>query len=217
MLARPLLLAGGAIVLVLLLVVVGLRVRSGSGDGSSPTATAQLPTAETSVPAGSIVARPSGAAPAPGTPDAGTPRVVALTGATVGPVVFTTSVDPATQAPGKAVTDVPTTTSDIYAVLPLESVEPGAVIAATWSYNGTPITSLSSSITASSGGSNTWVAFQLQRVDTGTPQSRGGMSWPDGTYQVTVTVNGQTAQQATLTVTRDTGSTPGSLPMPATG
>lgn len=200
--------------LVLLLIFVGIKVRPGSGDDPTPLPTltpgAGMPTAVLTPPSASLIGLPSGGGLATGTPGSGTPGPVMIGNATFGPVVFTTSVDPSSQAPASDMTKIPSSATDVYAVLALHNVPAGTVIDATWAYDGNPISSLSSSATLPTDATDTWIAFRINRFDTGTPEPATELGWPDGEYQVTIMVNGQQAQQATVRINRsfDASGTP---------
>ena len=134
-----------------------------------------------------------------GTPGAGP---VSIGGTTIGQVVWASTVDQVTQAPSEPLDTIPSDTAEIYAALPLTSIAAGTVIGATWSYNGVPLDTLSSSITATTDATNTWVAFRLDRTAPGTPPStpRSESDWPDGDYGVVITVDGEVVQESTVTV-----------------
>ncbi len=205
--------------LVLVLIVVGWSVqRGGNGDdvvpdtagNGQPAATASVDTAgngQLAVTASVDTAGPAGAA-SPGDPAAGpsvvngTPGAgpVSVGGTTIGTIVWASEVDPATQAPAGALETIPDNVAEIYAALPLSSIAAGSVVGASWSYNGVPLDTLTSSVTASTATTDTWVAFRLDRVESGTPSPRSETDWPDGEYGVVITVDGQVVQESTVTV-----------------
>ncbi len=193
--------AVGLGVLVIVLIVVGWSVQragDGAGDDVVPdTAGNGQPTATASV----DTAGPAGLAADPsvvnGTPGAGP---VSVGGTTIGTIVWASEVDPATQAPAGALETIPDNVAEIYAALPLTSIAAGSVVSASWSYNGVPLDTLTSAVTASTATTDTWVAFRLDRVDSGTPAPRSDEDWPDGEYGVVITVDGQVVQESTVTV-----------------
>ena len=186
--------AAGLGVLVLVLIVVGWSVQRGDGGDAAPdVAVDGGPTATAIVEPGPQ----EGAMPAAGD---GTPGAVSVGGTTIGQIIWSDAVDPATQAPAEPLESIPDDSTEIYAALPLTSVAAGATIAATWTYNGEPLETLTSSVTATEASTDTWVAFRLDRVDPATPVARSEADWPDGEYGIVVTVDGQTVQEATVMV-----------------
>ncbi len=197
---RPIWWAVGTAVLVLILIVVGWSVRGSGGDGPAPDVAlggTLTPTAQVDTQGPAAVTGPAVTEVVNGTPGAGP---VSIGGTTIGDVVWTSAVDPATQAPAESLDTIPSNAAEMYAALPLTSVAAGTVIGAAWSYNGVPLDALSSSVTASVAATNTWVAFRLGRIDSGTPMPRSESDWPDGDYGVVITVDGQVVQEGTVTV-----------------
>ncbi len=196
---QPIWWAAGLGVLVVILIVVGWSVQRSGGDVAPDTAGNGQPAASTSVdtvgPA--EVPSPAGASVVNGTPGAGP---VSLGGTTIGAVVWADEVDPTTQSPAGALETIPDNVAEIYAALPLTSIAAGSVVSASWSYNGVPLATLTSSVTASTATTDTWVAFRLNRVGAGTPAPRSDEDWPDGDYGVVITVDGQVVQESTVTV-----------------
>lgn len=112
----------------------------------------------------------------------GTPEIVT---AELGEVVWTTAVDPA----GLPATPVPGFAPDaaaIYAVLPVVRIDARSTISATWTYNGTSLDALGSSVTVNEAREGGWIEFHLNRT--------GAELWPDGTYEITVSANGRVVQ-----------------------
>lgn len=193
--------AAGLGVVVLVLIVVGWSVQRGGGDADVVPDTADngQPTTTAVATAGPAeVASQIGPSVVAGTPGAGP---VSVGGTTIGEVVWTGAVDPATQAPAEPLETIPDDTPEIFATLPLTSIAAGTVIGATWSYNGVPLDTLTASVTASTASADTWVAFRLDRVENpATPEPRSEADWPDGEYGVVITVDGQVVQESTVTV-----------------
>ena len=123
---------------------------------------------------------------------AGTPVTFRSEHAEVGPVVWTTRVDPATKAPLERVNSFPADAQAIVATVPLARVETGTILAASWTYNGTPIEGLGGSVTAATAARDVWVAFDLTR--------QVAEPWPAGTYAILVTVDGRPAQASEVTI-----------------
>lgn len=185
-----------------MLIIVGWNVqRDGDGDDVVPdtAGNGQLtPTAVVDTVGPAEAASPGGPTMVAGTPGAGP---VSVGGTTIGEVVWTGEVDPATQAPVEPLETIPDDTPAIYAALPLTSIAAGTVIGASWSYNGVPLDRLTASVTASTSTVDTWVAFRLDRVeDPSTPEPRSEADWPDGEYRVVITVDGQVVRESTVTV-----------------
>ncbi len=197
---QPIWWAAGLGVLVLVLIIVGWNVQRGRGDDVAPdTADNSQPTTTAVVAVGPTeIASPAGPSLVAGTPGAGP---VSVGGTTIGEVVWTGAVDPATQAPAEPLETIPDDAPEIYAALPLTSIAAGTVIGAAWSYNGVPLDTLSASVTASTASAGIWVAFRLERAENpATPEPRSEADWPDGEYGVVITVDGQVVQEATVTV-----------------
>ncbi len=118
----------------------------------------------------------------------GTPEVVT---AELGDVVWTTVVDPA----GLPATPVAVFTPDapmIYAALPVIRIAAGTTISAVWTYNDTSLDALASSVNASETRAGGWIEFHLNRT--------GPEPWPDGTYGITVSANGQVIQTGEIRI-----------------
>jgi hypothetical protein len=181
------------------LILVGCNVR---GDGDDPAPTATTGTGPTTTAEESAVPTAGPTAPADegvvnGTPGAGP---VSLGGMTVGPVIWATSVDPTSQAPTEPIDVVPEDVDTIYAAVPVSGLAAGTVVAASWTFEGTPLADLATSVTASTDVAETWVAFRLDRVEPATPAPRGETGWPDGEYGVVVTIDGQLVQESVVSV-----------------
>jgi hypothetical protein len=167
-----------------------------SGSNDSPAATSTpAPTATPTVLAATPAPSPA-ASPSPLPDFAATPGVFTSSQADVGKIVWTTAIDPTTKAPTGRATELTPTIETIYAALPVYRVQPGTVFTAKWTYNNTPVDALTSQVTASGGYDEAWIEFHLTRA--------ANQPWPTGTYQVTVLVGGQQAEQGTVQV-RDAG------------
>lgn len=112
--------------------------------------------------------------------------------AELGPIVWTAMVDPATLAPIQPVETFPIDTSTIYAAVPVRHIEPGTVITASWTYNGTPINGVGSTYTAPGQAEGVWLEFHLTRTS---PET-----WPDGTLAMMIYVDGQPALTSSIAV-----------------
>jgi hypothetical protein len=102
-------------------------------------------------------------------------------------------IDPATNAPVRRATAFITTDAIIYAVLPVERIEQGSAVEATWSYNGIPVPALTATVTVGQTYEHGWIEFHLTL-----PQ---GQIWPTGEYTISIAINGQPAAESTIEVT----------------
>lgn len=108
------------------------------------------------------------------------------------PIVWASSIVPATGGPGERVASFPTTAANLYAVVPFEYIARGVSIRADWSYNNTAMPTLTSSSMTEATQTDLWIAFHLAR--------NGATPWPDGEYQLTVLLDGQPALTSTVHV-----------------
>jgi len=209
---------GGAVSRWARLGVVGfalLAVLAGCGRSGSPgaVATARPGAAAISATPAASAASPS-VAPSPAAPVAATAAGVADAGrplgppiaptpgsgrstfrsatAEIGPVVWATELEPGTNAPRAAVEIVPAEAPAIYATVPVLRLEPGAVLTASWSYNGTPLPAFDGRLVADRGQAGGWAEFHIARS--------GDAPWPPGVYSIAVAVDGQVAQEAAVLV-----------------
>lgn len=136
------------------------------------------------------------AAPSPAAVAAGTPVVAAspagTTAAGLGAVVWTAAVDPATKAPLEPVTRFAADAPALYAALPVARIAAGTTLTAAWTYNRTPVEGVAGTVTATAAAEETWVEFHLTLV--------AGQTWPEGTYEIEVAVDGLAAQAAAVEV-----------------
>jgi len=149
----------------------------------SPAATATATAPPTSAPPPALAATP-----VPGA----TPVTFRAEAAEIGPVVWASTIDPTTKAPGAAVAVFPPDAPTIYAALPVARLRAGSTIGASWRYNDTPIDGFVSAVRADADEQNIWVEFHLTRAT--------AFPWPSGTYLIAVTLDGQPAQVATVEV-----------------
>lgn len=109
----------------------------------------------------------------------------------IGDVVWASAIDTDTAAPTDTVNSFPSDTQTIYAVLPVSNVPENLAITADWTYNDTPLESLATTITIAPGQSPQWIEFHLSRSED---------SWPDGDYAIAIRIDGETIQQADVTI-----------------
>ena len=112
--------------------------------------------------------------------------------ADLGPVQWTTMVNPTTLAPALTVETFATTASTIYAVVPVRRIAPGTVVSSSWSYNDAPINGVGASIAVPESLADVWLEFHLAR--TAVP------AWPEGTYAIMIQINGQPALSSRVLV-----------------
>ncbi len=145
---------------------------------------------------------PPPAAPVNATPVASPPSEQPFISdqAELGPIVWTAMVDPATLAPIQPVETFPIDASTIYAAVPVLHIEPGTVVTASWTYNGTPINGVGSTYTAPEQAEGVWLEFHLART--------GSETWPDGIFTITIHVNGQPALTSSIVVGPQAGVEP---------
>jgi hypothetical protein len=111
----------------------------------------------------------------------------------IDPVVWATSVDPASLAPAKAVTTLTSDALNIYACLSAINLAKGTIVDASWSYNNTSLDAFSTRLTLPDSAPQRWVTFHITR-DPNVP-------WPPGTYAISVAVDGKVIQEASIEVT----------------
>jgi hypothetical protein len=112
--------------------------------------------------------------------------------AELGPIVWATEIDPATNAPRQPAAEAPTDAPVLYATLPAAWLRRGTTVTAAWSYNGTPLAGFVSTTSADRDQRGVWIEFHIAR--------RGEAPWPEGTYAVEVLVDGTPAQRAAIIV-----------------
>lgn len=134
---------------------------------------------------------PAGGPPVLPTPS-GSPAPFRSTGADVGPIVWTTAVDPRTNAPVDSVTVFPVDAPTIFATVSLARWEPRATISAEWSYNGTPLDGFATTVIADRAQRDVWLEFHLRKDP--------AASWPEGVYAIALLVDGEPAQAASIVV-----------------
>jgi len=169
------------------LLVAGLIAGStGGAHAATPTPTSAATRARVPAAGASPVASPGTPQPAP---------------AVLGQVIWATAIDPSTKEPRQRVTAFPATAQTIYATLPVISIKRGTTLSASWSYNNTALPGLASSVTATADAENVWVEFHLTLKPgvPATPPLKPG-TWPAGTYQITVSINGKIARTAQVMV-----------------
>jgi hypothetical protein len=110
----------------------------------------------------------------------------------LGRIVWSTGIDDKSKTPKDRVGSYNHDAAAIYAVLPVARLSPNAQITAEWDYNGTPMPKLTTTINGSDLPDGGWIEFHILRSS--------NLFWPVGTYHVQIFVNGQMAQEASVTV-----------------
>lgn len=152
------------------MIIFALSLAACGGSGSKPAATA------TSAPSAT-------AAPAP------TPEIAILD-----KIVWANAVDPVTFAPiGHASSFAPDAAA-IHAAVSVKNITPGLTLSASWTYNGTALRGVGSSIVASQPMPSGWVEFHLSQAP--------GQLWPTGTYKITITQLGSAPVSSSVAVKR---------------
>lgn len=107
-------------------------------------------------------------------------------------LVWAAAVDPVTNAPAPSVDRLTADVATIYAVARVANLPAGASLTATWAYNGTPLDAATRSFSLSAAFQSGYVEFHLTRS--------GDRPWPEGTYAVTIAIDGVVTQSAEIEV-----------------
>jgi len=110
-----------------------------------------------------------------------------------GPIVWATAIDEATDAPIGPVSTYRADAPRIIAALQAFGLSGGSVLEATWEYNNTSLDAFSTRLVPADSTAESWISFYLDRSP--------DVPWPVGTYEVTVSLNGATLQQASIEIT----------------
>jgi len=110
---------------------------------------------------------------------------------TVG-VVWATATDSATNAPIDPVSSYKPDAPRIVAALRMDALPAGSRVEATWEYNDTSLDAFSTQLTPPDSGADRWISFYIERD----PE----VEWPVGTYEVRISLNGTTVQEAAVEV-----------------
>lgn len=120
------------------------------------------------------------------------PNPTVTPSASIEPIVWAASVDPATNAPIEPVEQFSTDDLTIYAVVRVASVPAGAVLSAAWTYNDASLDSAAQAIVPSQAYRAGYVQFHLTRSD--------NQTWPPGNYALTIMLDGSVVQTAAVSV-----------------
>jgi hypothetical protein len=155
--------ATGAVCLVLL-------AGCGGSSAKSPTATVAPPATATAVP----------------------PTPTPVPDAKIGKIVWTASIDPVTNAPGKPTETFRSDATALYAVIYVSDLRAGSVLSASWTYNDTALNGVGTSVVPTSLYTGGYVQFHLARAT--------GNAWPSGTYRIAVSLDGKVERTASIDV-----------------
>ena len=161
-----------------LVVVAGLVIllltACGSGANQTPASTATVPPVTTTP-----MATPA-AESTPATP-------VMHEG-----VIWTTTIDPLTGAPGDSFTEIPQSAKTVYAFVQTNGLPAGTTLTAAWTIDGTPIPGISQSIKIDSAQGAGWIEFHLAWTAGGT--------WPRGALGISIAINGKPASSGSVQI-----------------
>ena len=128
-----------------------------------------------------------------GTPSAPpSPRGEATPAPALGDVIWASSADPVTNAPQNEVAVFSPDAPRIAAFVLASALSAGSTIHADWEYNDTTLDAFTRQIVTPTAIDRTWLSFHIDRVD--------AESWPAGTYEVTISLNGQPTRRASIAV-----------------
>lgn len=136
-------------------------------------------------------------APAAATPtasDVATPIAgpLATPAPSLGEIVWSTSVDPVTNAPADAVASYRADAPRIVASMPTRGIPSEASIQATWEYNDTPLEAFTTELERPGQLETTWISFYLDRD----PETL----WPEGVYAIVLSIDGTEVRRSTVEV-----------------
>jgi hypothetical protein len=110
-----------------------------------------------------------------------------------GEIVWATAIDPKTSAPIEPVSSYRPDAPRIIAVMQAFGLSAGSAVEATWEYNNTSLDAFSTRLQPAHSTAESWISFRIDRSP--------DVPWPVGTYEVMVSLNGTTVQQAAIEVT----------------
>ncbi len=112
----------------------------------------------------------------------------------LGPVVWSTAVQPCSNLPVAIVSSFADTAEAIYAVFPIERLPAGSTILAEWTYNDTSLDGMEATLTAPADQIGGWLEFHLERSSDD--------PWPDGKYAIQLTAGGVLLATGEVALTR---------------
>lgn len=129
----------------------------------------------------------------PGSPvAASSPPVAASPVPSLSEVVWATSADPVTNAPRDEVASYPPDAPRIAAFVLTGALPAGSTVQAEWEYNDTTLDAFARQIVLPAAADRTWLSFHIDRDE--------AAAWPAGVYEVSISLNGQSARHASVEV-----------------
>jgi hypothetical protein len=132
---------------------------------------------------------------------AGASRESAVGGATplsgaplVGPVIWATSIDSASNRPGVVVTELKDTDPFIYAVVQVVRIPAGTDLRSDWSFENNSLDELATTLVVERDLTEGWIEFHLHQVG---PEPR-----PDGVYAIRISSLGADLAQGQISVVK---------------
>jgi hypothetical protein len=114
---------------------------------------------------------------------------------TLGEVVWTTDVDPASGAPVGELTALPNDAERVVAVVPAPSLPAGTVVQARWTIDGEPLPELDPApVTVDESRADAWLSWSL----TWTAEQ----PWPIGRLGISIEVNGEVQREGEIRIVR---------------
>lgn len=110
----------------------------------------------------------------------------------IGEIVWASRIDPLTAAPLDGGETFPVTIEVLYATLPVNRLEHGSEVQVDWWYNGTTLDAFGQTAALSDDYPAGWLEFHLSRD--------AAVEWPDGEYEVAVSLDGVEVQRSSVTL-----------------
>lgn len=148
----------------------------GSGAKQTPVSTATVPQI----------------APATATAATTLPKSTPATPVVHEGVIWSTTIDPVTGAPGGAVTKIPQSAKTVYAFVQTNGLPAGTTVTATWTIDGTPIPGISQSMKIEPAHGAGWIEFHLDWT--------AGGSWPRGALGISVAIDGKPVSSGSVQI-----------------
>jgi hypothetical protein len=111
----------------------------------------------------------------------------------IGQIIWTAAIDSSTNAPTEPVSSYLADAPQIIATVLVQSIPAGARVEATWEYNSTSLDAFTSQLSPTEMIDQTWIAFHIERDS--------DVLWPVGTYEIRISLEGVTVQEAAIEVT----------------
>lgn len=111
----------------------------------------------------------------------------------IGEIIWTASTDPTTNAPIEPVARYSSDAPRIIAAVPARTLTAGSRVEANWKYNNTSLDAFTILLVPPENVGETWINVHIDR-DPEVP-------WPEGVYEVTISLDGAAMQHAAVEVT----------------